>query len=107
MSSSCPTTPRPGDVRCARRRRAAGRPVISTAFPHAVELLASGAGLVVPERDPAALAEAIRAVVSDEDLAADGGRGAPARARPVVERHRRRYGRLADALLGAAAALTA
>ena len=27
---------------------AAGRPVVSTAFPHAVELLSSGAGLVVP-----------------------------------------------------------
>ena len=34
---------------------AAGRPVVSTAFPHAVELLASGAGIVVPQRDPAAL----------------------------------------------------
>ena len=31
---------------------AAGRPVVSTAFPHAVELLASGAGIVVPQRDP-------------------------------------------------------
>src|SRR5690606_9587927 len=28
---------------------AAGRPVVSTAFPHAVELLASGAGIVVPQ----------------------------------------------------------
>jgi glycosyltransferase involved in cell wall biosynthesis len=31
---------------------AAGRPVVSTAFPHAVELLASGAGIVVPRGDP-------------------------------------------------------
>ena len=31
---------------------AAGRPVVATAFPHAVELLASGAGIVVPRRDP-------------------------------------------------------
>jgi glycosyltransferase involved in cell wall biosynthesis len=44
---------------------AAGRPVVSTAFPHAVELLASGAGIVVPQRDPAALAAAIRAVLTD------------------------------------------
>ena len=29
---------------------AAGRPVVATAFPHAVELLGSGAGLVVPQR---------------------------------------------------------
>ena len=36
---------------------AAGRPVVSTAFPHAVELLASGAGIVVPQRDPEALAD--------------------------------------------------
>ena len=48
---------------------AAGRPVVSTAFPHAVELLASGAGLVVPQRDPDALAEAIRAVITDAELA--------------------------------------
>jgi glycosyltransferase involved in cell wall biosynthesis len=49
---------------------AAGRPVVSTAFPHAVELLRSGAGLVVPQRDPQALATAIRAVLANEDLAA-------------------------------------
>ena len=42
---------------------AAGRPVVSTAFPHAVELLASGAGIVVPQRDPGALAAAIRTVL--------------------------------------------
>ena len=48
--------------------RAAGRPVIATAFPHAVDLLASGAGLVVPHGDPAALATAIRATVTDGDL---------------------------------------
>lgn len=49
---------------------AAGRPVIATAFPHAVELLASGAGIVVPQRDPHALAGAIRRVLTDRDLAA-------------------------------------
>jgi polysaccharide biosynthesis protein PslF len=49
---------------------AAGRPVVSTAFPHAIELLASGAGLVVPQRDPIALAGALRAVLTDHDLAA-------------------------------------
>jgi glycosyltransferase involved in cell wall biosynthesis len=50
---------------------AAGRPVVSTAFPHAVELLGTGAGLVVPQRDPMALADAIRAVLTDDELAAD------------------------------------
>ncbi len=48
---------------------AAGRPVVSTAFPHAVELLASGAGIVVPQRDPVALAAAIRSVLTDPGLA--------------------------------------
>lgn len=60
---------------------AAGCPVVSTAFPHAVELLASGAGVVVPQRDPAALAMAIRAVLTDDDLrrgmAAEARRLAP------------------------------
>lgn len=50
---------------------AAGRPVVSTSFPHAVELLGSGAGIVVPQRDPAALASAIRSVLTDPGLAAD------------------------------------
>ncbi len=49
---------------------AAGRPVIATAFPHAVEALASGAGLVVPHADPVAMADAIRSVVCDADLLA-------------------------------------
>jgi glycosyltransferase involved in cell wall biosynthesis len=35
---------------------AAGKPVVATQFPHARELLAGGAGLVVPHRDPAAIA---------------------------------------------------
>jgi glycosyltransferase involved in cell wall biosynthesis len=47
---------------------AAGRPVIATAFPHAVELLADGAGLVVPHRDPAALARAILRMATRPDL---------------------------------------
>ena len=60
---------------------AAGRPVVSTAFPHAVELLASGAGIVVPQRDPAALAVAIRSVLTDapraRSMAAEARRLAP------------------------------
>jgi glycosyltransferase involved in cell wall biosynthesis len=38
---------------------AAGLPVVATRFPHAVELLATGAGLVVPQRDERAMAAAI------------------------------------------------
>jgi polysaccharide biosynthesis protein PslF len=60
---------------------AAGRPVIATAFPHAVELLASGAGIVVPHADPLALADAIRSTVSNpealESMAAEARRLAP------------------------------
>lgn len=48
---------------------AAGKPVISTSFPHAVELLSSGAGLLVPQRDSAALAAALRRVLTEPGLA--------------------------------------
>ncbi|WP_447924508.1 glycosyltransferase [Georgenia muralis] len=49
---------------------AAGIPVVATRFPHAVELLETGAGRVVPHRDPAAMAAAIRDVLTRPDLAA-------------------------------------
>jgi glycosyltransferase involved in cell wall biosynthesis len=60
---------------------AARRPVVATAFPHAEELLASGAGLVVPHRDATATAEALRRVLTEPGLAASmmnhAGRIAP------------------------------
>lgn len=46
-----------------------GTPVVSTAFPHAVEVCGRGAGLVVPHGDPDALAGALRRVLTDEALA--------------------------------------
>jgi glycosyltransferase involved in cell wall biosynthesis len=49
---------------------AAGRPVIATAFPHAKELLATGAGITVAHKDSAALARALRRVLSEPALAA-------------------------------------
>jgi glycosyltransferase involved in cell wall biosynthesis len=49
---------------------AAGRPVVATAFPHAVELLSSGAGLVVDHDDPDAMARALRRVLTLPELAA-------------------------------------
>jgi polysaccharide biosynthesis protein PslF len=56
---------------------AAGRPVVSTAFPHAVELLADGTGLVVPQGDAAALETALRRVLEEPGLAGDmAGRAA-------------------------------
>ena len=76
---------------------AAGRPVVSTAFPHAVELLASGAGIVVPQRDPVALGRAIRSVLTEPGRAAsmeaEARRLAPGLAWPAVAR---RYAELAD-----------
>jgi glycosyltransferase involved in cell wall biosynthesis len=46
---------------------AAGVQVVATAFPHAVELLSDGTGLIVPHQDSAALAAAIRLVLNRPD----------------------------------------
>lgn len=48
---------------------AAGRPLIATAFPHALETLSEGAGIVVTQRDTEAFARAIRQVIVDPQLA--------------------------------------
>ena len=50
---------------------AAGRPVVATAFPHAVELLSSGAGIVVDHDDPDAMALALRRILTRPELAAN------------------------------------
>jgi polysaccharide biosynthesis protein PslF len=87
---------------------AAGRPVIATAFPHAVELLSSGAGLVVPRRDPEALADAIREVLATPGLvnsmAAEARRLAPDLSWPVIAS---RYAALGEELLDNRAPLSA
>ncbi len=44
---------------------AAGTPVIATGFPHALELLSTGAGQIVEHRSPAALAAAVRRLARD------------------------------------------
>lgn len=48
---------------------AAQRPVVATNFPHAVELLSQGVGLLVPHRDPESIAKAIRRILQDPILA--------------------------------------
>jgi glycosyltransferase involved in cell wall biosynthesis len=48
---------------------AAGKPVVATAFPHAVELLGDGAGLLVPHYDAAAIGEALHRVLTEPGLA--------------------------------------
>jgi len=47
-----------------------GTPVVATAFPHAVELLSSACGIVVPHEEPEAMARAIRRLLTDDALAA-------------------------------------
>ena len=49
---------------------AACRPVVATNFPHADELLATGAGLLVPQKDSAAMSAALRRVLTEPGLAA-------------------------------------
>jgi glycosyltransferase involved in cell wall biosynthesis len=67
---------------------ASGRPVVATGFPHAKELLATGAGIVVDHDDPDALASALRRVLTDPclagSMAAEARRLAPTMAWPVV-----------------------
>ena len=79
---------------------AAGRPVIATAFPHAVELLSSGAGIVVPRRDPKALADAIRTALttpgSVNAMASEARRLAPDLTWPAIAS---RYAALGEKLL--------
>jgi glycosyltransferase involved in cell wall biosynthesis len=72
---------------------AAGKPVIATGFPHAVEVLGGGTGLVVPHGDSAAMAAAVRRVLTEPGLAARLGAQAAALAPQflwpaVAERYR-------------------
>jgi polysaccharide biosynthesis protein PslF len=87
---------------------AAGRPVIATAFPHAVELLSSGAGIVVPRRDPEALADAIRTALTTpgmvKAMASEARRLAPELAWPAIAS---RYAALGEELLDNRAPLSA
>ena len=53
---------------------ASAKPVVSTAFPHAVELLGEGSGIVVPHEDSAAMARALRTLLTDERRAANAAR---------------------------------
>ncbi len=85
---------------------AAGRPVVATAFPHAVELLSSGAGLVVDHDDPEAMGRALRSVLTKPELAAnmaaEASRLAPGLGWSVVASQ---YLHLADRLLAERMAL--
>jgi len=79
---------------------AAGVPVVATRFPHAVEMLADGAGLLVEHEDPHMLAGAIRRILTQPAFTAElmaARRGPAAGLRwPAVAA---RYGALAHRLL--------
>jgi glycosyltransferase involved in cell wall biosynthesis len=76
----------------------AGVPVVATEFPHAVELLADGPGLLVPHQDPDAMAAAIRHLIAEPGLAGrlTGIAGGPTLRWPAVAA---RYHALATRLL--------
>ena len=86
---------------------ASGRPVVATAFPHAVELLGSGAGIVVAHDDPDALASALRRVLTAAAARRrDGGRGPPIGPDDgLAGRRRARISKLAHRLLAQRRAL--
>lgn len=54
----------------------ASKPVIATTFPHSVEVLSGGAGMLVPHADVPALAGALRAALTDSLAAARMARAA-------------------------------
>ncbi|HUG84982.1 MAG TPA: glycosyltransferase [Euzebya sp.] len=85
---------------------AAGRPVVATAFPHAVELLSSGAGIVVGHNDPDALELALARLLTrprvGARMAAEAAKLAPSMGWPVVARS---YLSLAGHLSGARRAM--
>ena len=63
----------------------AGVPVVATEFPHAVELLADGPGLLVPHQDPMAMAAAIqRCLAEDSTNRLTGLAGGPTLRWPAV-----------------------
>jgi glycosyltransferase involved in cell wall biosynthesis len=75
-------------------------PVVATEFPHAVELLADGPGLLVPHQDPQAMAAAIRHLLQSPDVTnhLTGLTGSPTLRWPAVAA---RYHALAVRLLTA------
>jgi glycosyltransferase involved in cell wall biosynthesis len=84
---------------------AAGKPVVSTGFPHARELLADGLGLVVPQGDSAAIEAALRRVLTEHGLAAQMSERAVQKAPELLwSAVAQRYRALAEQLVSAALA---
>jgi len=62
----------------------AGRPVVSTPYAYAAEVLADGRGVLVPPASPSALATALNELLGDPELRAAIGRRAYAYSRRMV-----------------------
>jgi glycosyltransferase involved in cell wall biosynthesis len=82
---------------------ASGTPVVATRFPHAIELLGEGAGILVPHEDPAAIAAALRSLLTDPALTARAAAAASRQAKKHLwENVGRGYRQLAAAAAAAA-----
>ena len=80
---------------------ASGKPVVATRFPHAEELLAGGAGLLVPHEDAPAIADALRRLLTDRELAARAASAARREGRTLAwESVGASYLELVDELVG-------
>lgn len=63
---------------------ASGKPVVATPFPHAVELLSVGSGILVPHDDPSSIARALRALLTDPRRADAAAAVARRQAEPLL-----------------------
>lgn len=73
-----------------------GKPVVATQFPHAVELLSAGSGILVPHDDAPAIATALRALLTDPHRASAAAAVARRQAEPLLwENVGKTYRRLA------------
>lgn len=69
-----------------------GRPVVATAFPAAIEVLSSGAGLTVEHDDPDAMTAALKTLLTDDDEYLRASRAAATMSGELgVEETARRY----------------
>jgi polysaccharide biosynthesis protein PslF len=81
---------------------AAGKPVVATRFPHAVELLGESAGILVTHRSPDDIAVALRTLITQGELATRMAQAAAAKAprllwSAVAEQYRALAGSLIEA----------
>lgn len=75
----------------------AGLPVVATAIGGAREIVDAACGILVPPRDPAALADALRRLIADPGLRAQLGVAGPAHARALCDPDRQTL-KMRDAL---------